>query len=113
MVQPFLVARASNHNHMEFVMPDYKLRLTVSHWLPIITFCPVNKLPDLIYIYVTFDTFTELYAIRKRIRELVSFKKMFMEDVAKILLENIEEASLVEVRLAAGRHVVKCERVLK
>ena len=82
------------------------LRLTVSHWLPIITFCPVNGFPDVIYVYVTFDSFTELYAVRKKIRKLVSFKKMFMEEVAQTLLRKIDGASSVEVRLLTGRHVV-------
>lgn len=88
-------------------MSSYKLQLTVSHWLPIITFCPVNNLPDVIYVYVTFDTFTELYDVRKKIRKLVNFKKMFMEDVAQCLLHGIEGAVEVEVRLITGRHVVK------
>ena len=83
------------------------LRLTVSHWLPIITFCPVNGFPDVIYVYVTFDSFTELYAVRKKIRKLVSFKKMFMEEVAQTLLREIDGAFSVEVRLLTGRHVVK------
>lgn len=83
------------------------LRLTVSHWLPIITFCPVNGFPDVIYVYVTFNNFVELYAVRKKIRELVSFKKMFMEEVAQTLLREIDGAFSVEVRLLTGRHVVK------
>lgn len=87
-----------------------QLRLTISHWLPIITFCPVNGLPDVIYVYITFNDFAELYAIRKKIRKLVNFKKLFMEDVAQILLKEINGASSVEVRLLTGRHLVKLNK---
>lgn len=92
-------------------MPEHKLRLTVSHWLPLVTFCPVNGLPDVIYVYVTFETFEELYAVRKQLRKLVSFKKMFMEEVAETLLNKIEGAVEVEVKLLTGRHVVKLRKV--
>lgn len=92
-------------------MPEYNLQLTVSHWLPIITFCPVNKLPDVIYVYVTFDSFSELYEVRRKIRKLVNFKKMFMEDVAHFLLHGIPGAVSVEVRLVTGRHVVKLSSI--
>lgn len=91
-------------------MPEHKLRLTVSHWLPLVTFCPVNGLPDVIYVYVTFETFEELYAVRKQLRKLVSFKKMFMEEVAETLLSKIKGAVEVEVKLLTGRHVVKLRK---
>lgn len=81
--------------------------VTFRHWLPIITFCPVNNLPDLIYITVEFqDTFHELYQLRKDIRKAVMWKKMFMEDVAEIIAIMFPSAYTVEVRLAFNRHVV-------
>lgn len=77
------------------------------HWLPIITFCPVNGLPDLIYVTLEFDDakLRDLYQVRKQVRKLVSMKKMYMEDIAQRLLEQFPEA-MVTVRLAFDRHVV-------
>lgn len=78
------------------------------HWLPIVTFCPVNSLPDLIYITVEVedDKILDLYQVRKVVRKAVSFKKMYMEDVAKRILEEYPDA-VVTVRLAFSRHVVQ------
>lgn len=79
---------------------------TIRHWLPLITFCPVNGLPDVIYVSIEFDDFIELYAVRKQIRKTVMWKKMFMEDIAKMLVEQFPDALSVQVRLAFDRHVV-------
>lgn len=87
------------------------LALTVRHWLPIVTFCPVNNLPDLVYVSVEFDSFAELYAVRKTIRKRVAWRKMFMEDVAAAISELYPQARSVTVRLAFDRHVVKLHHV--
>lgn len=83
-------------------------RVDITHWLPIVTFCPVNKLPDLLYITVTFqdDELHELYNVRKQIRKAVSYKCMFMEDVAAEIKKAFPGAASVEVRLLTGRHIV-------
>lgn len=88
-------------------------RTQIRHWLPIITFCPVNHLPDLIYVEVEFNDETldampvhELYGIRKRIRKVASFKKKFMEDIAADLFKEFQTCTSVTVTLAFGRHVV-------
>lgn len=86
----------------------------VRHWLPIITFCPVNHLPDLIYVEVAFRDdlldnaapVHELYGIRKRIRKVAQFKKKFMEDIAADLFREFNTCDYVTVSLAFGRHVV-------
>ena len=78
----------------------------IRHWLPIITFCPVNGLPDMIYISVEFDTFVELYAARKKIRQATMWKKMFMEDLAEVIRKLYPESCQISVRLAFNRHVV-------
>ena len=77
------------------------------HWLPIITFCPVNKLPDLIYVTVEFDDhkLRDLYKVRKNVRKTVSFKTMYMEDIAQRILDEYPNA-IVTVRLAFNRHEV-------
>lgn len=81
--------------------------VTLSHWLPLVTFCPVNNMPDLLYVYVTHENvFVELYAARKKLRKAVQWKNCFMEDVAALVCEAFPEASRVEVRLMTGRHVV-------
>lgn len=86
-------------------------RLTVRHWLPIVTICPVNNLPDLIYISVEFSSWIELYKVRKMIRKCVSWKRIFMEDVADQISELFPYADSVTVRLAFSRHVVRLDHV--
>lgn len=83
--------------------------VTHRHWLPIVTFCPVNNLPDLIYVSVEFQNapLAELYQLRKRIRKVVAWKKMYMEDVAEALAREFSHAHSVTVSLAFNRHVVK------
>lgn len=78
----------------------------IRHWLPILTFCPENNLPDLIYITVEFNKFAELYAVRKKVRKLISKKKMYMEDIAKAVSDEFNTATCVTVRLVFNRHVV-------
>ena len=85
--------------------------ISITHWLPIITFCPVNKLPDLIYVTVTFkNTFRELYAVRKQIRAIASRKLRFMEDIAWDIAFEFPEAIEVKVQLVTGRHIVIISR---
>lgn len=83
--------------------------VTYRHWLPIITFCPVNKLPDPLYISLTFDDskHRDLYKIRRAIREGVRFKLMYMEDIAATLSKEFPEAKSVRVSLLFNRHVVE------
>lgn len=88
------------------------MAVTIRHWLPILTFCPVNNLPDLIYVSLTFtgDKFVELYEARKKIRKLVSGRCIFMEGVAGVIAHNFPDAAEVTVRLAFNRHVVTFKR---
>lgn len=83
------------------------MKTTISHWLPIFTFCPVNSLPDLIYVEVTFEyEFVELYAVRKRLKKALQFKKMFMEDIASEVRRMFPTSTKVVVRLPFNKHVV-------
>ena len=91
--------------------PELKYSVTIRHWLPILTFCPVNKLPDLLYVSITFeDEFVELYAVRKAIRKMLSMKCKFMENIAHDIILEYPSATSVTVALAFGRHVVTMER---
>lgn len=82
----------------------------ISHWLPIVTVCPVNNLPELIFVTVELENrFLELYAARRKIRKLVKWRRMFMEDIATKVLYNFPEAKAVEVRLAFGKHFVRID----
>jgi len=77
--------------------------------LPIITVCPENNLPDLVYVTVETKEFLELYAVRKKIKRLLRFKCLYMEAAAAAVLSEYPEASAVEVRLLFNRHVVRIE----
>lgn len=94
------------------------MKVIFRHWLPILTYCPVNNLPDLIYVSVHVDLdgpgqMLELYALRRTVRKLVSGSKAFMEDIAMqvqaYLLAEMGVRAAVEVRLAFNRHVVYLE----
>ena len=109
MVLTLVVVWLRSHYGMEYDMAFN--RTSIRHWLPIVTFCPVNNLPDLIYVTVDYDyegdrEFVELYAIRKQVRKLVSWKKMFMEDIAEKVYNMFPECSAVTVSLLFNRHVV-------
>ncbi len=85
------------------------MKLIITHWLPILTFCPVNKLPDLIYVELEFHRFAELYAVRKKVRKLLQGKTIFMEDAAKLVLEAFP-VERVTVRLMFNKHIVMMEQ---
>jgi hypothetical protein len=93
-------------------MPVFHRNVIVRHWLPILTWCPVNHLPDLIYVSVIFtdDKDHELYAVRRQIRRIVRGRKRFMEDLAEDVLTAIPDAEAVTVRLAFDRHNVTVYR---
>lgn len=84
------------------------MRVTIHHWLPILTFCPVNHLPDLIYASVTFDDDKthELYAVRRAMRGMIKHRKQFMESLAQDLSVAFPDAVQVRISLAFNRHVV-------
>lgn len=84
--------------------------MRVSHWLPIVTRCPVNGLPDVVYVYAHFGSFAELYAVRKIIRKTCMWRKAFMEDLAQDVLTALPDAAQVEVRLLTGRHIAVASR---
>lgn len=79
-----------------------------THWLPIITRCPLSIFPDFIYVeLVCTDFFMDLYTVRKTIRKTIGFKKMFMEDIAALLAKEFPQADVVRVRLMFNRHIVE------
>lgn len=95
-------------------MFNYHVRQTVKirHWLPILTYCPVNSLPDLIYVTLTFeDQLVELYTVRKTVRKLVSGKKLYMEEIASTVADLYTNAIEVKVTLMFGRHEVTLKRI--
>lgn len=79
------------------------------HWLPLLTFCPANGLPDLVYVTIESGHSYNLYDVRAKVRAAFSGKKMYMEEIceqAGLLFPNTDA---VEVRLAFNRHVVRME----
>lgn len=78
----------------------------IRHWLPIVTICPVNNLPDLIYISVQTSEFVELYAARKRIRKVAAWKRLYMEDIIHLVFGEFPEAEQVTLNLAFNRHSI-------
>ena len=90
------------------------MTIAVRHWLPIVTYCPVNHLPDLIYVTLHFEVRDgeqppELYAVRKKVRALLSGRECFMEDLSKLLLKEFPGAYTIELRLALDRHYVRID----
>lgn len=86
------------------------LNIEVTHWLPILTYCPENNFPDFVYVKVRFTQFIELYAVRKKIRQLISGKTLYMETIANIIADEFPNARTVTVRLAFNKHVVTLEQ---
>jgi hypothetical protein len=92
-------------------MSSHSTYIQLSHHLPIMTRCPLSRLPDFIYVTLHInDEFVELYEARKRIRKLISGKRMFMEDIATMVLDGFPEVEMVQVRLMGGAHVVSATR---
>jgi hypothetical protein len=90
---------------------EYSYLVRIRHWLPIITFCPVNHLPDFVYVEVVFeDEFVELYQLRKDVRKLLSGRKEYMENLAVAVAEEFPAATEVTIRLLFNRHVVTVRR---
>ena len=113
MVFAYLVVRFVPHFNLESLMADDSVvcRTVVTHWLPIVTRCPLSVFPDLIFIRVHFSGFQELYTVRKFLRKRFSFRKMFMEDIASEVLNCFTgSCRKVEVRLMFKKHVVTIER---
>lgn len=116
MVEPFLVPGDSTIFDMgDFMSRDFSLdndsvvRSTCTHWLPILTFCPVNNLPDLIYVEIESRVSVDLYEVRRRVRKLLSRKKMYMEECAQLIysefLDDMPDCK-VTVRLMFNKHKV-------
>lgn len=89
----------------------YSLTVWFTHWIPILTICPFNKLPDLIYIRVMYDDgkFRNLYNIRKSFRKYW-FCMQYMEDIAERVYFEHPMARQVEVRLLFSKHVITLTR---
>lgn len=96
---------------MAFLVKHYNKamkKVTITHWLPIITICPVNYLPDPLFIEVTFhgDDFNELYQVRKKLRRVIKWRKCYMEEVAKIVALHFPTALEIKVRLWFNKHII-------
>lgn len=79
----------------------------ISHWLPIVTRCPLSIFPDFIYVTIVFEKgFHELYGVRKRIKKRIAWKKAFMEDIAAELVREFPDAFKIRVQLVGRRHIV-------
>jgi hypothetical protein len=87
-----------------------RIAVEITHWLPIVTRCPVNKLPDPVFITLTFDDFVELYEVRRELRKRYSGLTIFMEDLAQAVLVDFPKARRVQVRLWFNKHTVTMER---
>lgn len=105
--------RSGADNNMELIVDNDLIssRVEITHWLPIITRCPLARLPDVIYATVIVeDHFVELFAARKRIRRTLTGKRKFMELLAQDLLEEFPESSEVRISLLFGRHKVTLKK---
>lgn len=82
--------------------------VTYTHWLPIVTFCPKNNLPDFIYIRVKFKDaqFNDLYEVRRKIKKAVQWKRMYMEEVAAEIVNEFPDAIEIVVKLIFNKHYI-------
>jgi NADPH-dependent 7-cyano-7-deazaguanine reductase QueF len=53
---------------------------TYKHWVPLVTICPVNHLPDFGFITIQSKKMIEIYALRHIIHSF-AFRTMYMEDI--------------------------------
>ena len=89
--------------------------VTISHWFPIITRCPLSIWPDFVYVELDYKILgdpPELYAVRKTIRQTIQWKKAYMEDLAATLANTKElKNGLVRVRVCLPfyRHVAEIQ----
>lgn len=82
------------------------------HWLPLITFCPVNGLPDFIYVTVTYiDNPDEIYDVKEVLRKTIMWKKAYMKDITQTILNNFPQAHSVTVRSMFNRQAVHVRRI--
>lgn len=88
-----------------------KLVTKITHWFPIITFCPLSIFPDFIFVTVKFENeFVELYQARKKMRKKIQFKRDFMENLLKEVAEEFPNAKEISIRLAFNKHETKIVR---
>jgi len=84
-----------------------------SHYLPLITICPVSKLPDIGYVKVHTKKIVEIYHFRKIVMKH-TLKKIFMEDIARNIKEELkklyelnDDEIIVEYKLIGGKVKIK------
>lgn len=88
-----------------------RTRVKLSHWLPIITRCPLSIIPDFVYVELHIeDNFVELYDARKKLRKLLSWRCSYMEDLAARVLDAFPGVNGVTVRLMFNIHSVTVTR---
>lgn len=96
------------------------MHIIISHWVPLVTRCPINGMPDFLYAEIHYELgetpdFPELYSVRKVIRNSVIFgERIYMEELTKRLATILFESDLrihkVVVRMPFNRHRVEIER---
>ena len=78
-------------------------------WLPIVTRCPVNGLPDVLWAEVSTSSMIDLYVVRERCFGGLFMRKIFMEDVANEVLKRAPDRS--DARIGAGRAALALGRL--
>ncbi len=90
----------------------YKAKITVKHWLPFLTVCPVTHLYEWIWVEADFTGFVELFKIRKRIKSnITANRERFMEEIARDVFTDLEAQGwpvcAVRVKLFCNKHIVE------
>lgn len=85
------------------------------HWFPILTICPVNGMPDFIYVSIEWEAptetaFLDLYLVRKLVRRTLSMRRISMEAASRLVLVAFYQQfrsvpSAITVSLMFNRHV--------
>lgn len=89
------------------------MRIVISHYLPVVTRCPVNRLPDVLYLEAEFDGQAEVYEVRRLLTRGFFLRLMWMEQVVETAAQRLRDFALREgVQLKAVRLRVAGRRVL-
>lgn len=86
-------------------MSEVVKETAVSHWLPFIIFHPTKRIPQIIYVEITFEgEFAELSTVIKRLRKLINFRKVYLQDLVDDILSTFSRVKKVSISVPLHRN---------